>query len=202
YLFGKRPFFEFMLPSVLPLILMFVSLFLASTSLVKEKHSGTLARVYTSQVDRFEIAIVKVLSYSIILIPEALLLALIASVFYNAFPVSDINMWFYVLQALALLILAFVSLGVLIAIYSESEATAFLACLVVGLPLLFVSGLLFPFEFMPPLVASIGLSSPLTQAVVSMQATLLYHSSQFASSVVLLLYAAAFTLLAGLSLKK
>lgn len=202
YLFGKRPFFEFMLPSVLPLILMFVSLFLASTSLVKEKHGGTLARVYTSQVNRFEYAVMKVLSYTALLIPIAILLALIASLFYNMFQVSDLSTWFYVLQALVLLILAFVSLGVLIAIYSESEATAFLACLVVGLPLLFMSGLLFPFEFMPPLVATIGLSSPLTQAIVSMQATLLYHSSQMASSLALILYAAFFTLAAALSLKK
>lgn len=202
YLFGKRPFFEFMLPSVLPLILMFVSLFLASTSLVKEKYGGTLSRVYASQVNRFEYASIKVLSLSIVLIPEAILLALIASVFYHAFPVSDLQTWFYVLQALLLLILAFVSLGIVIAVYSESEATAFLACLVIGLPLLFMSGLLFPLEFMPPLIAGFGLSSPLTQAVVSMQATLLYHSSQFASSAVLLLYAAVFTLIAGFSLKK
>jgi ABC-type multidrug transport system permease subunit len=202
YLFGKRPFFEFMLPSVLPLILMFVSLFLASASLVKEKHTGTLARVYTSQVDRFEYAAVKVLSLSVVLIPEAMLLALIASLFYNMFPVADLDTWFYVLQTLLLLILAFVSLGVVVAIYSESEATAFLASLVVGLPLLFLSGLLFPFEFMPPLVASFGLASPLTQAIVGMQATLLYHSPQPASAAVLLLYSAVFTLLAGLSLKK
>ena len=79
---------------------------------------------------------------------------------------------------------------------------AFLACLVVGLPLLFMSGLLFPFDFMPPLIASVGLLSPLTQAVVSMQATLIYHSSQLASSAALLIYAAIFTLLAALSLKK
>ncbi|MFA6907396.1 MAG: ABC transporter permease [Candidatus Micrarchaeia archaeon] len=202
YLFGKRPFFEFMLPSVLPLILMFVSLFLASTSLVKEKRSGTLARVYTSQVNRFEYAVLKVLSYTVLLIPIAILLALIASLFYHMFPAADPGMWFYVLQALVLLILAFVSLGVLIAVYSESEATAFLACLVFGLPLLFVSGLLFPFEFMPPLVAAVGLSSPLTQAIVSMQATILYHSSQMASSLMLLAYSALFTLLAALSLKK
>ena len=202
YLFGKRPFFEFMLPSVLPLILMFVALFLSSTSLVKEKSGGTLARVYTSQVNRFEYAAVKVISYTVLLIPVAVLLALVASLFYHAFPVSDLNTWFYVLQALALLILAFVSLGIVIAIYSESEATAFLASLVVGLPLLFLSGLLFPFEFMPPLVASLGLASPLSQAVVSMQATLLYSVPQFASSEVLLIYAIFFTIVAGLSLKK
>lgn len=201
-LFGKRPFFEFMLPSVLPLILMFISLFLASTSLVKEKYGGTLARVYASQVNRFEYAAVKVLSYSIVLIPEAVMLALIASVVYNAFPVSDLGVWLNVIQALALMVSAFVAMGVLIAIYSESEATAFLASLVVGLPMLFMSGLLFPFEFMPPLVSFFGTISPLTQAIISMQATLLYHSPQLVSSVALLAYTAALTALAGLSLKK
>jgi ABC-type multidrug transport system permease subunit/predicted nucleic acid-binding Zn-ribbon protein len=201
-LFGKRPFFEFMLPSVLPLILMFISLFLASTSLVKEKYGGTLERVYTSQVNPFMYAAVKVVSYSIVLIPEAILLALIASVAYNAFPVFDTGAWLYVIQALALLTAAFVSMGVLIAIYSESEATAFLASLVVGLPMLFLSGLLFPFEFMPPLVSLFGTLSPLTQAIISMQATLLYHSPQLVSSLALLAYTAALTALAGLSLKK
>jgi len=181
---------------------MFISLFLASTSLVKEKYGGTLARVYVSQVNRFKYAAVKVLSYSIVLMPEAVLLTLIASVFYNAFPVSDLNAWFYVTQALALLVLAFVSAGVLIAIYAESEATAFLASLVIGLPLLFLSGLLFPFEFMPPVISFFGTLSPLTQAILSMQATLLYNSPQFASSWALLLYSAVLTALAGLSLKK
>lgn len=201
-LFGNLPFFDFMLPSLLPLILMFVALFLASTSLVREKQTGTLTRVYASQVNRFEFAAVKVLSYTIVLIPVAVLLALIASLFYGAFPVLDISTWYFVLQALVLLTLTFVAAGVLIAIYSDSEATAFLASLVIGLPLLFLSGLLFPFEFMPPIVAFFGMLSPLTQAVLGMQGAILYHSLQAVGSLTLVVYAAILTFLAGLSLKK
>lgn len=202
YIFGQKPFFEFMLPSLLPLILMFVALFLSSTSLVREKYSGTLMRVYTSQVDRFEYVAVKVLSYTIVLMPEAILLALVASVFYGAFPLEDLGTWFFVMQSLALLTLTFVSLGVLIAIYSESEATAFLASLVVGLPMLFLSGLLFPFEFMPPLVAITGILSPLSQAVLSMQAAILYKSLETVGSLSLLGYAGIISLVAALSMKK
>ncbi|VVB65368.1 Chromosome partition protein Smc [Candidatus Gugararchaeum adminiculabundum] len=202
HLFGNRPFFDFMLPSLLPLILMFIALFLASTSLVREKNSGTLTRVYVSQVNSFEYAAVKVISYSVVLLPGALLLALVASVLYGAFPPLDAGAWFLVMQALILLTLTFVALGVLIAVHSESESTAFLASLVVGLPMLFLGGLLFPFEFMPPLVALCGMASPLTQAVLSMQAALVYHSPQIASSIVLLLYASVLTLLVGLSVKK
>ena len=202
YLFGTRPFFDFMLPSLLPLILMFIALFLASTSLVREKHNGTLARVYSSQVNRFEFAAIKVLSYTIVLLPEAVLLALFAAVFYNAFPIADWTVWIPVIVTLALLIFVFVAAGVLIAIYSQSEATAFLASLVIGLPLLFLSGLLFPFEFMPPLVSFAGTATPLSQAVIGMQSVLIYHSSQTASSLALIGYGVLLTLLAGLSIKK
>ncbi len=202
YLFGTRPFFDFMLPSLLPLILMFIALFLSSTSLVRDKHNGTLARVQCAQVNRFEFAALKVLSYTLVLLPEAILLSLIAAVFYNAFPLSDLGIWLSVLETLALLIFVFVSLGVLIAVYSQSESTAFLASLVVGLPLLFLSGLLFPFEFMPPLVSWAGTAMPLSQAVIGMQSVLIYHSSPLASLLALAGYGVFFTLLVGLSIKK
>ncbi|VVC72041.1 Chromosome partition protein Smc [uncultured archaeon] len=201
-LFGEKSFFEFMLPSLLPLLLMFICLFLASTSLVSERNGGTLARVSVSQVNPLEYAAVKVASYTVVLLPEALLLAFVASVFYGAFPLLDFGTWFVVVQALAMLTLAFVALGVLIAVYSESESTAFLASLVFGLPLLFLSGLLFPFEFMPQLVAAFATLSPLTQAVLSMQSAIVYHSPQVTGSLALLIYAAVFTLLAGFSLRR
>ena len=201
-LFGARPFFEFMLPSVLPLILMFVCLFLSSTSLVKEKYIGTLERAYISQVNPYVYVATKVASYSIVLIPETIMLALVASLAYNAFDVGDADTWINVIQSLVLLTAAFVSIGLIVAIYSESEATAFLASLVIGLPLLFLSGILFPLEFMPPLVSFFATLSPLTQAIISMQATLLYQSPQITSSIALLGYIAIFTALAGTVLKK
>lgn len=47
--FGSRPFFDFMLPSMLPLILMFIALFLSSAAVVREKAAGTLRRISLSQ---------------------------------------------------------------------------------------------------------------------------------------------------------
>ncbi len=201
-IFGQRPFFNFMLPSLLPLIMMFIALFLASTSLVREKHGGTLTRIYAAQVNKFEFAAIKVISYTIVLIPEAILLALVASLLYNAFPIQDTNTWMMVMGTMVLLIFTFVAGGVLIAIHSDSESTAFLASLVIGLPLLFLSGLLFPFEFMPPVVALLGTLMPLSQAVIGMQSVILYQSPQMATSLALILYGSIFTLLAGASIRK
>ncbi len=201
-LFGQRTFFDFLLPSLLPMILMFVSLFLSSTSLVREKNSGTLARVRLAQVNPLEYCAIKVISYTVVLIPEAIMLTIIASVVYGSFSVLDFGTWVFVFETLSLLMLSFISIGVVIAIYSESEATAFLASLVVGLPLLFLSGLLFPFEFMPPSMALVGQALPLTQAVSSMQSVMLYHSPQAIGFGILILYALAFTIIAALSMRK
>lgn len=201
-LFGERTFFDFLLPSLLPMIVMFVSLFLSATSLVKEKNSGILGRIELSQVNPLEYTAKKVISYTIVLVPEAVMLILIASLLYGAFPIFDIGTLFFVFETMILLLLAFTAIGILIAIYSESEATAFLASLVVGLPLLFLSGLVFPFEFMPSSIALAGYASPLTQAVFSMQSVILYHSPQPVGFGILLLYAVVFTLLGALSMKR
>jgi ABC-type multidrug transport system permease subunit len=176
-------------------------LFLSSTSLVREKSGGTLSRIAFSQINPFEYAATKVLSYTIVLIPEAILLTVVAAIVYSAFPLFDISTVLFIFETLLLLLLAFTAIGVLIAVYSESEATAFLASLVVGLPLLFLSGLVFPFEFMPSSIAMLGYASPLTQAVLSMQSVILYHSPQAIGFGVLFLYAVVFTLLAGFSVK-
>jgi len=201
-LFGQRTFFDFLLPSLLPLILMFVSLFLASTSLVREKNSGTLSRILASAVNPLEYAAKKVISYTIVLIPEAILLTVIVSFVYGAFTVFDLATAIFVFETLVLLLLAFIAIGVVIALYSESEATAFLASLVVGLPLLFLSGILFPFDFMPSSIALIGQASPLTQAVLSMQSVVLYHSPQAIGFGILIIYAIVFIGIAAFSLRK
>jgi len=200
-LFGQRTFFDFLLPSLLPMILMFVSLFLSSTSLVRDKNNGTLGRIMLSQVNPLEYCAVKVVSYTVVLLPEAVLLTLIVSVVYGAFSAVDIGTSIFVFETLTLLMLAFIAIGILIAVYSESEATAFLASLVVGLPLLFLSGMLFPFEFMPSSMALAGQASPLTQAVLSMQSVMLYHSPQAVGFGILLLYAVVFTIAAAASIR-
>lgn len=202
YLFGTRSFFDFIMPSLLPMILMFVALFLSSTAFVREKNSGTLQRIAFSQVNHFEYAATKVLSYAVVLIPEVIVLTTAAAIVYSAFPLFDAATVLFIFETLLLLLLAFTATGVLIAVYSESEATAFLASLVVGLPLLFLSGIVFPFEFMPSSIALLGQASPLTQAVLSIQSVILYHSPQPVGFGVLLLYAVVFTLLAAVSLKK
>lgn len=201
-LLGKKAFFDFLLPSMLPLVLMFVALFLSSTSLVKEKYYGTLARIRLAQVNSLEFVSFKIISYTIVMLPSVILLLILSSLAYNAFSLLNFDLFIYLIQALTLNIFVFVSIGVLIALYSESEATAFLTSLVIGLPLLFMSGLLFPFEFMPSQVASVGIASPLTQSMLAMQSGIIYNSPVPEYLTTLLIYGIIVTLLCSVLLKK
>jgi ABC-type multidrug transport system permease subunit len=196
-IFSSRTFFDFLLPSLIPLILMFVSLFLASTSLVREKNSMTLERVYVAQVPLWEYALTKIVSYTVVLFPEVLLLLATASVAYGAFPLSDTDMLLFLASALVLLLFAFNALGIVIAAFSESEATAFLASLVIGLPLLFLSGILFPFEFMPAPIMLLGQATPLTPAITAMQSAILYATPNYAVFGTLIIYDMVLAVLAA-----
>ncbi|MCX6768750.1 MAG: ABC transporter permease [Candidatus Micrarchaeota archaeon] len=196
-IFSSRTFFDFLLPSLIPLILMFVSLFLASTSLVREKNSLTLERVYVAQVPLWEYAFTKIASYTIVLSPEVLLLLLTASLVYGAFPLTDTPLFIFLSAALLLLLFAFNALGIVIAAFSESEATAFLASLVIGLPLLFMSGILFPFEFMPAPIVLLGQATPLTPAIIAMQSGILYATPDFSIFITLIIYDIVLAVLAA-----
>ena len=199
-LLGKRAFFDFLLPSMLPLVLMFVALFISSTSLVKEKYYGTFARIRLAQVNSFEFISYKVISYTVVMLPSVILLLVLSSIAYGAFPLLNFDLFVFLAQALMLNIFVFVSLGVLIALYSDSEATAFLTSLVIGLPLLFMSGLLFPFEFMPSQVATVGIASPLTQSMLAMQSGIIYNSPSGEFLTTLTIYGIIITLIASLVL--
>ncbi len=173
-LFEKKTFFEFLLPGLVPIILMFLSLFLSSTSMVREKIAGTLERLFLSQLSSIEYSVIKIISYAVVLFPQLLILLLTSSLLYGAFSVFNIDALFYLIAVGMLLMAAFNALGFMIAAFADSEATAFLASLVIGLPLLFMSGLLFPFDFMPSFMARLGELSPLSQGITAMQSVINY----------------------------
>jgi len=175
--FEKKTFFEFLLPGLIPIILMFLSLFLSSTSLVREKTAGTLERVFISQISSIEYAAIKIVSYAIVLFPQLVILLAMASLLYNAFSIDNYEAISYLVIVGVLMMIVFNALGFIIAAYSDSEATAFLASLVVGLPLLFMSGLIFPFDFMPSFMANAGEASPLSQGIIGMQSIITYGTA-------------------------
>jgi ABC-type polysaccharide/polyol phosphate export permease len=142
------------------------------------------------------------MSYAVVLSPVAVVLLLTASLVYGAFSFADLGLLAFLLLASLLSLLTFTALGILVAIFAESEATAFLASLVIGLPLLFMSGILFPYEFMPSFMASIAQITPIAPAITAMQSGMIYRIPNAATFAQLAFYAVAFTALGAFAMKK
>ncbi len=202
----ERPFklqgdsnYPFLVPGMIANLLMFIALFLSSTSIVREKLQRTLQRTLAAQQSRLEFVVKKSISLSIVLFMPSLLLMAMAVFLYGSFNFDELLL--IPLAVLYLETLVFTAVGVVIATQSDSETTAFLISLVVGLPLLFTSGVLFALEFMPAWIASISYYLPLGQVIAALQKSSFYHDISLAP-IAIAAYACLFVMLAWILFEK
>ena len=107
------------------------------------------------------------------------------------------------LLAATLAAVLFSSLGLLLGSLARSENTALLSVLVLAIPMLFLSGLLFPFEAMSPVMASVSRWSPLTMSITNAERLLIYHTGvEPAVAIIQLAVAVGSSLLAAVVLSR
>jgi ABC-2 type transport system permease protein len=100
-------------------------------------------------------------------------MVIVAFVFYGVVvPSSQWGMLFLIILVYSA---AFIGIGMALATYSESENTAMLSSLVLGIPMLFLSGIFFPFETMPELMVRLGNALPITMGIRAFDSVLIYN---------------------------
>lgn len=70
---------------------------------------------------------------------------------------------------------AFIGIGMALATLAESENTAMLLTLVLSIPMLFLSGVFFPFETMPEMMILLGNALPITMGIRALETVLIYQ---------------------------
>ncbi len=134
-------------PGVMTVILMLVSAMMTSISITKEKELGTMEVLLVSPIKPFQVIIGKVFPYVFLSIINALVIVLLG-IFLFGVPVVGS----YLLLALesVLFILSALSLGVLISTISSTQQTAMMISLMgLLLPVIILSGFIFPIASMP-----------------------------------------------------
>jgi len=120
----------------------------------------------------------KTVSALILTTIQVTLLFLIATLIFGiSFSLATLP---YLMLSTMLISMTFIGIGMSIAMISESENTAFMASLLLAMPLMFMSGLFFPFEIMPPLTAYIGSILPITQGIHIYMKLVMYQTSVMA----------------------
>jgi ABC-2 type transport system permease protein len=140
----------FMIPGVLALILLVVTANLAAMAIVREKELGTLEQLNVTPLRRWELIVGKLLPYGVIALVDVLLVVGVA-VFWFEVPLRGSFLLLFSMSAVyALCTLA---LGLFISTISDTQQQAMMtATFFFLMPMIYLSGFVFPIENMPRVI--------------------------------------------------
>jgi ABC-2 type transport system permease protein len=134
-------------PGVMTIILMLVSAMMTSISITKEKELGTMEILLVSPLNPIQVIVGKVVPYILLSIINAAVIILL-SIFVFKMPVQ--GSLFLLGAESTLFIVNALSLGLLISTISSTQQTAMMISLMgLMLPVILLSGFIFPISSMP-----------------------------------------------------
>jgi ABC-2 type transport system permease protein len=149
---------DYLVPGILAMSIMILGLF-GSLTLVEWREKKVLKRFAATPLGRSTVV------YSQVVYRLALALvqtAIIITLAYFAFDVQMVGSWFMLIGLVLLGTLAFVSLGYLAVSRSRTTEGAMPIVQILQFPMLFLSGIFFPVEFMPDFMRPIVEAIPVT----------------------------------------
>jgi drug efflux transport system permease protein len=154
----------FMLPGIFALLLLVVTSNLSSMAIVREREVGTLEQLNVTPLGRLELIIGKLLPYGIIGLIDVLIV-LVVIVFWFEVPLRGS---FWLLFGMSLIyLLTTLGLGLFTSTISHTQQQAMMTSTFFFLiPMLYLSGFIFPIENMPAVIQPITYLIPLRYFVV------------------------------------
>ncbi|RPI53119.1 MAG: ABC transporter permease [Acidobacteria bacterium] len=154
----------FMLPGIFALLLLVVTSNLSSMAIVREREIGTLEQLNVTPLGRLELILGKLLPYGVIGLIDVLIV-LVVIVFWFQVPMRGS---FWLLFAMSLIyLLTTLGLGLFVSTISHTQQQAMMTSTFFFLiPMMYLSGFVFPIENMPDLIQPITYLIPLRYFVV------------------------------------
>ena len=145
-------------PGVMGLILMLICAMMTSISIVREKETGTMEILLVSPVKPLFIILAKAVPYFVLSFVN-LVTILLLSVYVLGVPVAGSLFWLVVVSFL--FIFVSLALGLLISTVTHTQVAAMLVSgLMLMMPTMLLSGMIFPIESMPAILQAISAVLP------------------------------------------
>jgi len=145
-------------PAIMGMLLMLVCAMMTSISIVREKEKGTMEVLLVSPVKPLMIIVAKAIPY-LVLAFAILTTILLMGRYVLGVPLQGSIVWIYVVSTIYILLA--LSLGLLISNIATSQLMALLlSAMVLLVPIVMLSGMLFPVESMPPVLQWISAIVP------------------------------------------
>src|SRR5688572_17913041 len=155
---------DFMIPGILALVLLVVTTNLSSMAIVREKELGTLEQLNVTPIARWELIAGKLLPYALIGMLDVLLVVAVAVGWFEV----PLRGSFWLLMAMCLVYLfTTLGLGLFVSTISRTQQQAMMtASFFFLIPMVFLSGFIFPIENMPVPVQNFTYLIPLRYFLV------------------------------------
>ena len=145
-------------PAIMGMLLMLVCAMMTSISIVREKEKGTMEVLLVSPVKPLMIIVAKAVPY-LVLAFAILTTILLMGRYVLGVPLHGSIVWIYLVSTIYILLA--LSLGLLISNIATSQLMALLlSAMVLLMPIVMLSGMLFPIESMPPVLQWISAIVP------------------------------------------
>ena len=145
-------------PAIMGMLLMLVCAMMTSISIVREKERGTMEVLLVSPVRPLLIIVAKAVPY-LMLAFVILTTILLMGRYVLGVPLSGSVFWIFVISVIYILLA--LSLGLLISNIAQSQLVALLlSAMVLLMPVIMLSGMLFPIESMPQILQWISVVIP------------------------------------------
>ena len=187
-------------PAIMGMLLMLICAMMTSISIVREKERGTMEVLLVSPVKPLMIIVAKVIPY-LVLAFVILTTILLMGRFVLDVPLAGSIVWIYFVSTIYILLA--LSLGLLISNIANSQLMALLlSAMVLLVPIVMLSGMMFPIESMPRVLQYVSAIVPPRYYIEAMRKLMIMGVgiTEIAREVIIL---SAMTLfLLGVSLKK
>jgi len=134
-------------PAIMGMLLMLICAMMTSISIVREKEKGTMEVLLVSPVRPLMIIVAKAIPY-LVLAFGILIIILLMARFVMEVPLAGSLFWIVIISLIYILLA--LSLGLLISSVAKTQLVALLlSAMVLLMPIVMLSGMLFPIESMP-----------------------------------------------------
>jgi len=155
---------DFMIPGILALLLLVVTTNLSSMAIVREKEVGTLEQLNVTPLARWELIAGKLLPYAVVGMVDVMLVVAVAIGWFDV-PLRGSIILLFVMCGVYLL--STLGLGLFVSTISSTQQQAMMtSSFFFLLPMVFLSGFVFPIENMPAVIQPITYLIPLRYFLV------------------------------------
>ena len=158
-------------PAIMGMPLMLICAMMTSISIVREKEKGTMEILLVSPTKPLLIILAKVVPYLVVSV-SILVIILLLSAFVLAVPIAGSLWWIFLVSGIYILLA--LSLGLLVSNLVKTQFVALIICaMMLLMPILMLSGMIFPLESMPQVLQWISTVIPTRYYISAMRKLLI-----------------------------